>query len=489
MTLPLFSGCLQNFFWNYDNNGLAARTPLLPDWLVPTRRPASHLPGPPAASLDHACVSRAAISASARGLDGHTLRCVSTGRVIAVTVRCGVSGRFVVSRRVSFWILAVVLGLCLFAAAAPSPLYATYAAIWRFSPITLTAIYAVYSLGALAALLITGRLSDHVGRRPVVMLALAVQIAGVAAFIAAQNVDALYAGRFLQGVGTGIAVGPLSAWLLDLRTSEHQGFAGLVGGVMPIAGLAGGALGSSLLVQYAPDPLHLVFWVLAVGFAVAFATMPWMPDPAQRSAGWLRSMRPRAGVPTPARALFVALAPSVISIWALGGLYLALGPSLVTSSLGTENHVAGGAVIAALLGAGAIASAFGRTADPRLIVVRGSLLVIAGVGITLVAVAIDSILGIYAGTVIAGVGFGPAIGAVFRALTPLAPPDKRSALVAALYIVLYFALAVPTVVAGAAVGRYGLRDTTYVYGVFVMALAAITTIALTRRTATPTTTP
>jgi MFS family permease len=357
-----------------------------------------------------------------------------------------------------------------------------YAAIWHFSPITLTAVYGAYSAGALAALLTTGRLSDHVGRRRVVAFALLVQIAGAAAFIVAQDVGALYIGRVLQGVGTGIAIGPLSAWLLDLEAPQGRGFGGLVGAAAPMTGLAGGALVSGALVQYAPEPLRLVYWVLAGAFALALLGTSQVRDPAMRSAGWLRSMRPQAGVPKVARPLFAALAPSVIAMWALAALYLALGPSLAMTAIGTDDRLVGGAVIASLMGAGAIASAFWRTADPRLVVIRGSIAIITGVAITLIAVAAGSVLGLYIGSVIAGLGFGPALGAVFRSLTPLAPPDKRSALFAAIYVVLYIALSVPTVIAGVAVTRYGLHETTYVYGVVVMALAAITTVAVWRRT-------
>jgi MFS family permease len=95
-------------------------------------------------------------------------------------------------RAVSFWILAVLLGLFLLAASAPSPLYAVYAERWHFSSINLTAIYAVYAAGALIALLLTGRLSDHVGRRKVVIGALVIQIAGMGAFIVANGVALLY---------------------------------------------------------------------------------------------------------------------------------------------------------------------------------------------------------------------------------------------------------------------------------------------------------
>lgn len=383
----------------------------------------------------------------------------------------------------SFWHLTVLLALCLFAASAPSPLYAIWAAAWRFPPSTLTEIYAVYAFGALAALLVTGRLSDHVGRRLVVAIALGFQIAAMVAFIVARGVGELYVGRTLQGVGTGIAGGAISAWLLDLQPPDNPRLGGLVGGVAPIAGLAAGAIGSGLLVEYAPDPLHLVFWSLAVVFTAALPLILAIPDLAMRRPGWLRSMRPELGVPSEARAVFVSTAPSVIAIWALGGLYLALGPSLAVSLLRTDSHVAGGAVIAALLGAGAIASVVARAADPRTVVTRGLVLLVVGVALTLVAVGVGSTMGLYVGSVIAGLGFGPAFSGVFRSLAALAPPDRRAGLVASIYVLLYLSFSIPTIAAGVAVGAFGLRETTYAYGMAVMLLAALTFVSSLRRSA------
>ena len=113
--------------------------------------------------------------------------------------------RLKLSRAASFWLLATLFAFFLFAAGAPSPLYVVYAAMWHFSSLTLTAIFGVYALALLAALLTTGRLSDHLGRRPVVQLALVVQIASMVAFIAAGGVGMLFAARVLQGLGTGLA--------------------------------------------------------------------------------------------------------------------------------------------------------------------------------------------------------------------------------------------------------------------------------------------
>jgi MFS family permease len=384
-------------------------------------------------------------------------------------------------RAASFWLLAVLLGFFLFAASAPSPLYAVYRSMFGFSPITLTAIYAVYAAAALAGLLLMGRVSDHVGRRKVVVLALVVQIAGFFAFIAAEGVGMLYLGRILHGLGTGIATGGISAWLLDLEPPETPRFGSVVGGIAPVAGLGAGALGSGLLVQYGPDPLHLVFWLLTVVFGIALVAMFVVPDPVDRRPGWLGSMRPQVGVPASARSLFVALAPSLIAIWALGGLYLSLGPSLAITLLETDSQVAGGLVIAALMGSAAVTSALVRQADPRVILVGGSLVLIVGIGVTLVAVAIGSIAGLYAGSVIAGLGFGPAFSGIFRSLAPRAPPDKRGALLASLFIVVYLSFSVPAILAGVAATYFDLRSTTYVFGFVVMALVAMTTIAVTRR--------
>jgi MFS family permease len=88
---------------------------------------------------------------------------------------------------------------------------------------------------------------------------------------------------------------------------------------------------------------------------------------------------------------------------------------------------------------------------------------------------------LFAGSAVAGLGLGPAFSGVMRSLGPLAPPEKRGALFAALYIVVYFSISVPAVIAGIAASHYGLRDTTYAFGLVVMGLAAITTVAVSRR--------
>ncbi|MCA1832410.1 MAG: MFS transporter [Actinomycetota bacterium] len=389
-------------------------------------------------------------------------------------------------RTASFLMLAVLLGLFLFAASAPSPLYGIYAKLWHFTPTTVTSIYAVYAAGALGALLITGRLSDHVGRRPIVLLALLIQIGGMFAFITARGIGSLYLARVLQGTATGIASGAISAWLVDLEPPNRARLGSLLTGVALLAGLGSGAFISSLLVQYAPDPLRLVFWLLVFVYAAGFVATLLMPDPVQRVSGAVGSLRPQVGVPAIARQQFFATSPSLIAIWALAGLYLSLGPALALALVGSENRVVGGAVILALTGSGAITSVIIRAVEPRALILRSSLIVIAGVGATLISVAYNAAFGLYAGSIVAGVGLGAAFSGIVRSLGPLAPPDKRGALFGAVYIAVYVAISVPTIAAGVASSHIGLRDTTFAYGAVVIALAAATLVAILRRsTANP----
>jgi MFS family permease len=388
----------------------------------------------------------------------------------------------VLSPRAAFWLLAVLLAFFLAAASAPSPLYPVYQAEWRFSATTLTAIYAVYAFGALVALLVTGRLSDHVGRRSVTIAGLLLELGAMSAFIVAGGVEALFVARLLQGIGTGVATGSISAWLLDLQPAAKPRLGGLASGIALLAGLGLGALAAGVLVQDAPDPLHLTFWLLAAVFVLALALMPALPDPVPQIPGWLRSIRPEIGIPQAARPTFAVFVPSLIASWAVGGLYLSLGPSLAISLLHTGSHVAGGAVIAALLGTAAIASYLARDANPRPMVVRGSLILAMGVGATLFAIWLDSLGALFVGSALTGVGLGPAFSGVLRSLAALAPANRRGGLLAAVYVVVYLSFSVPTIVAGVAVGRLGVRETAYGYGLVVMILAAITALAASRET-------
>src|SRR5271154_5175615 len=113
------------------------------------------------------------------------------------------------SKAAAFYLLASVTISFLAGSVAPTPLYALYQAQWGFSPITVTIIFAIYALSVLAALLFVGRLSDHLGRRPVLIAATAAQAATMVLFATASGVGDLMLARIIQGLATGSAMGAI----------------------------------------------------------------------------------------------------------------------------------------------------------------------------------------------------------------------------------------------------------------------------------------
>jgi len=377
----------------------------------------------------------------------------------------------------AFALQVSVVVFFLAASAAPTPLYALYQAHWGFSPITTTVVFGIYAVAVLAALLTVGSLSDHVGRRPVLLAALAGQAAAMVVFATAAGVPELMAARVIQGLATGAAAGTVGAGLIDL----HRARGTLANAVAPITGTATGALGAGLLVQYLPDPSRLVYLVLLAIFAVQAVGVLLMAESSPRRSGALASLQPSFSLPAAVRGPLLRAIPALIAVWSLGGLYGSLGPALVTLTTGHRSFVLGGLSLTALAGSGAAAVLLLRSAPPVTVMLAGCVALLAGVGITLVAVQLPSEAVFFAGTVVAGAGFGAGFQGVVRTVLPHAPADQRSGVLSLIWVVSYLALGLPAVVAGVLVVHGGgIPGTAREYGSAVMLLAALALAGLAR---------
>src|SRR3984893_3844554 len=126
------------------------------------------------------------------------------------------TGRLKLPPNGAMLLLASIIVSFLAASSAPTPLYAVYQARWGFSAITTTVIFGVYALAVLSTLLTVGKISDYVGRRPVLLVAIAVQALAVTLFATAASTPALLVARVVQGLSTGAAVGAVGAGMLDI---------------------------------------------------------------------------------------------------------------------------------------------------------------------------------------------------------------------------------------------------------------------------------
>lgn len=384
-------------------------------------------------------------------------------------------------RRLGFLVVTAVLALFLFAAAAPTPLYAYYAVTWHFSVINLTAIFGVYAVALLVTLLLAGSVSDAVGRRRVVVSGLALQAVSMILFIVADDLAWLYTARIVQGVATGLVTAAVAAALIDLQPADRPGLGALVNAVTPTFGLAAGALGAGALVQHAPAPTRLVYAIILAACVVLGLTAVILPGPPPGHGRFTPTVR--LGVEPGIRRAFLAAVPCLVATWALGGFYLSLGPSLSLLLLASTDRLAGAVATAALCVAGGVASLALRSWPPRRAMLAGCIALVVGAALTLAGVAWSAFGVFLAGTTIAGLGFGAAFLGAFRSLAALATPVRRGELVAAVYFVAYTAFSVPAVVAGVLTSVIGLRQAALGYGATVglLAAAAIASTAGSRR--------
>jgi MFS family permease len=384
-------------------------------------------------------------------------------------------GRQSIPGSLAFWLVGAISLLMLFAGGAASPLYRVYQAKWDFSASTLTAIFAVYVLALLITLVVFGGLSDYVGRRPVLLAGVGFQATACLLFVTATGVGSLFAARATQGIAVGLTASAIGATLVELRP---DGIAPLVSTAAPNLGLATGALVTSALVQYAPAPTHLV-WILILGGLVAgFVIVLAIPETRPRQAGAVASLWPHLEVPPAVRGTFVAVLPAIVAVWGLGGLYLALGPSLAADLAHSTNLLWGGLIIFILTSFGAAASSASRSRDPKRVMLAGCVTLIVGVLTTAAAVVATSSLLLILGTIIAGLGFGPAFTGAYRAIVALADPQDMAGLIAAIFTVTYAAFGAPVVVAGVATQEFGLHETALVYSIGVSVLAGVAALSL-----------
>lgn len=367
------------------------------------------------------------------------------------------------------WAYALVLvasGVALGVSGAPAPLYGLYQQAWHFSPLTTTFVFAVYAVAALVAVLVSGRISDVVGRKPVLLGAFGIMILGLVVFLFADNVAMLLLARALHGFAVGATVVAGAAALLDLRP-QHGARSGQLSGVAFNVGMAVAILGSAMLAQYAPHPLRTPYVVITLACLVIAGGVIALREPhTSRSTERIRIVKP--AVPQEIRADFWFSALGVMAAWSVLGVLLSLYPSLASAQTGIHNLVFGGAVVASTALAGALTQALATRIPARRAAIVGDIGMAISLLLTIPALASGNwVLVLLAGFLL-GSTFGLGFGGSLRHLSNVVPQHKRGETMSAYYLLAYSAMAVPTVLAGWAATTWGLSN---VFPWFVGAVA------------------
>ncbi len=385
----------------------------------------------------------------------------------------------------AFWLVAAAFCVNLAFSAVPTPLYVIYQQRDHFSTVMITVVYAVYAIGVIASLFLGGHVSDWVGRRRVLVPALAVNALSAVLFIAFPSLPGLIIARVVSGVSIGLTTGTATAYLAEL----HLGAGGAPTGLRPqvvatasnLGGIGVGPLSAGLLAQFVPSPLVVPYVIFGGALVVLAALIAFAPETASRPDPRPAWRPQRVAIPAHARGTFFAATGAAAAAFAVYGVFNSLMPGFLAGTMHETSYAAAGAVAFSAFAAGAVAQiALGRAGIARTLTVAVPVLV-AGLALFTLGMWLPS-LPVF---VIGGIATGAGGGLVFRgslvAAASTAPPQSRAEVLAGFFLGAYIGLSVPVIALGVATEYVAARDVMLVFVVLAAVAIAAGVRAILRR--------
>lgn len=370
----------------------------------------------------------------------------------------------------AFFVLASITVSFMASTSAPTPLYPVYQAAWGFSSLAVTVIFGVYALAVLVSLLFLGRLSDHLGRRPVLVVATLVQVLTMALFASAQGLGMLIAARVVQGLAAGAAIAAVGAGLLDLDRNR-----GAVANALttPLGTALGGIL-SGLFVTLLPAPQQLVFVVLAVVMVAQGVGVVLMRETLAPRAGALASLKPQFAFSAGTRAPLLRAAPAIVASWASVGVFASLAPAMVRSIAGSASSLLSGIAMFVMAGSGGIAVYALRHLEPRVAMRLGSVALALGVVMVAPALILGWLPMFFVALSLSGIGFGAGFQGAVRSTVATAKAHERAGVLSVVFVLAYLAMGLPAIGVGwLLVHGQALAATSIEFAVLVLVLSAL----------------
>ena len=366
--------------------------------------------------------------------------------------------------------------VCMASTTLPTPLYVLYSMRFGFRPLTVTILFAVYAIGVVATLAVLGRLSDAIGRLPVLLTAVGISVAGSLLLAAAPGLAILLAGRVVSGLAAGLMSGAGTAAVIDLFPPARRGAGGAVAVAANTGGLAAGTLVAGIAAEVGPRPLVTPYLLQAgAGLLAALA----LAVVARQTGALARPARSRfqisrLRVPPEIRASFARAVLAGGSGFAVTGVLTAVSSLFLATTLHVSNHALAGAVVALVFAAMAAGQLATRRADSHAVMRAGCAGLFAATVVLLLALLLASL----AALLIAGVGLGLAEGACLNAgiatTVERVPPAQRGEVSSSYFAGLYVFLAVPAIGVGLLTARIGLIPAGATFCAVVMVLTAVT---------------
>jgi MFS family permease len=336
----------------------------------------------------------------------------------------------------------------------PTPLYPLFAQRYAFGPLLVTVIFAIYAFGVIAGLVLFGNVSDRLGRKPPLLLGLALSAVSALLFLFAGSLVPIYAARVVSGLSAGIFTGTATAYLIDLAPSGRRRLASFVAVTANLGGLGTGTLLSGLLGEWAPDPLRTSFAVDLGLVAVAAVGLLLTPETVTRGGFSFRLQR--LGVPAEVMSVFVRAAVAGFAGFAVSAVFGSIAPEFLGVGLHRHSPALAGLLVFVLF----VMSIAGQILVLRVpnALASGCCLLVVGVALLAVSLAADSLAALFASAVAGGLGQGVVVTAGLAAIAERAPAERRGETASSFFVVLYLGLSIPVIAAGVAIHYTSLRS-------------------------------
>jgi MFS family permease len=389
--------------------------------------------------------------------------------------------RVALRRQVPFWLVTYLFTALMLGTTLPTPLYVIYEARFHFSSGLTTIIYAAYAVGVLVALLLAGRSSDQVGRRPVLAAALAFSGVSTVVFIVAPALGWLFVGRVLSGISAGLVTGTATAALTDNYQGSSARRPSMVATMANMGGLGLGPLVAGLFAQFGPDPTALVFEVYLGVLAVAAIGLILVPE----TVGDRQKLSLRftgLGIPKAGRNEFIAAGVAGFAAFSLLGLFSALTPSFLGNILHQHSHAVGGAVVFAAFATAALTQLLLARYPSRTVIVVGLAVFLVALALIVAALSLASLAVFLIGTIVSGVAVGAVFIGSLSIANRLAPAELRGRVASTYFVFAYVGLIIPVVGVGIGSQFEGDFRAVLVCAIVLAALSAVSMAGIRRAT-------
>jgi hypothetical protein len=360
----------------------------------------------------------------------------------------------VTGQRSGFWVVGFAFLIVMAFATLPSPLYGLYRERDGLSAFTITVVYAIFAAGTIAALLAVPAIARRIGRRGVMLAAVATMMGAALLLAAWKALPGLLVGRFITGIAVGLVAGTATTYLIELYLRRAPSGSPIrprnIGTAINVGALGIGPLVAGCLAAWVRDPLtvpYLLWIALGAVALVGLATAPETGAPAA-SAPAEKQTGPQPRIPVPA-------GTATMAAFSANGLFAGLSGLLLAVTFHHPSHALAGLTLFIVFSAGVVSQFATARLRASLVLALGTVSMLVGLVLLVTAVRLSSpSLALF---LIGGAFIGAGAGAVFKGTTGIvlqaAAAEDRLAITSQLLIALFVGISIPVIGAGIALDK------------------------------------